>query len=63
MAKSSSFIADISYSEREQALRLRLRDAEYRYVEVPGEVYRAFTKAPSWGKYFNSEIRDGYDYE
>jgi hypothetical protein len=30
------------------------------YYEVPFEVYSGFCKAPSYGKYFNANIRDKY---
>jgi hypothetical protein len=32
----------------------------YKYVEVPPEVFDAFSAAPSRGRFFNAEIRGRY---
>ena len=35
----------------------------YRYANVSPDVYTAFSTAPSKGTFFNSEIRDAYEYQ
>jgi len=59
----STVIAAISYQAGTQVLEITfLSGAVYRYFRVPEEVYQAFKRARSKGKYFNRLIRERYEF-
>lgn len=60
----STAISRIEYAPETEALDIRFRDSGelYRYYGVPARVYDAFRKATSKGRFFNSHIRDRYDF-
>lgn len=60
----STAISRIDYDPGTKTLDVRFRDSGelYRYYDVPGRVYEAFRKAVSKGRFFNSHIRDRYDF-
>jgi hypothetical protein len=59
----STAIRFISYDEESQRLSVIFVTGRlYLYERVPKEVYEEFLSAPSRGSFFNSEIRDRYEY-
>lgn len=57
----SSFIVKMSWFEDGNILMLTFNTGSiWAYYEVPFEIYSGFCKAPSYGKYFNSNIRNVY---
>jgi len=59
----SSAIVRIAYSERGQKLFVTFSAGTYTYFDVPREVYEAFMAAASKGAFFNTRIRDRYDFK
>lgn len=60
----SSSIAAVGYDAAEQTLWVRfVNGATYRYRDVPPATYEDFMRAESKGRYFNSEIRDLYQFD
>ncbi len=57
----SSNLVEVSW-ENEQLLVTFKRGDRYRYEGVPIEQYNALVQAPSVGKFFMVEIKDGYPY-
>lgn len=60
----STAISRIEYDPGTQTLDIRFRPSGelYRYYDVPVRVYEAFRKAVSKGRFFNSHIRERYDF-
>lgn len=60
----STAISRIEYEPGTGALDVWFRDSGelYRYYDVPSRVHEAFRKAVSKGRFFNSHIRDRYDF-
>lgn len=59
----STAIADIKYDiARERLAVTFLTGRIYEYVDVPAEVAASFESAYSKGAFFNSYIRDRYDF-
>lgn len=62
-AMPSTAIRFISYDEDAERLSVTFVTGRlYLYERVPREVYEKFLSAPSRGSFFNSEIRDRYEY-
>lgn len=60
----SSFIVKMSWFEDGNLLMLTFATGSiWAYYDVPFEIYGAFCKAKSYGKYFNSNIRNVYKAE
>jgi hypothetical protein len=61
---TSSVIARIEYHLDDAALLVWFHAAggPYRYRDVPEDLYEALLSAPSIGGFFNSEIRDRYEF-
>jgi hypothetical protein len=60
----STAIRHISYDEEAHQLFVTFvpTGKTYVYFDVPHEVYEDFRAASSRGQFFNSHIRDNYDY-
>ncbi|WP_127126194.1 KTSC domain-containing protein [Georgenia sp. SYP-B2076] len=59
----SSTIVEVGYDPSSRTLELRFTGGRlYRYFDVPEQVFADMLAAPSKGRYFNREIRDGYRY-
>jgi KTSC domain-containing protein len=59
----STAIAGIQYdSDRQRLFVTFVTGRVYEYIDVPLYVVKAFRSAFSKGTYFNSYIRDRYDY-
>lgn len=57
----SSFIIKVSWYEDAEVLMVTFNTGSiWTYHEVPFEIYSALVKAPSHGKFFNSNIRNTY---
>jgi len=60
---SSSVLADIRYDHARERLTVTLATGRiYEYVDVPVEVAASFQSAFSKGTFFNTYIRDRYDF-
>ena len=59
----STAIANIKYDDRRNRLTVTFVTGRiYEYVDVPSEVAASFLSAVSKGTFFNSYIRDRYDF-
>ncbi len=59
----SSAVADINYDRARARLTVKFVTGRiYEYVDVPSEVAASFQSAFSKGTFFNSFIRDRYDF-
>ncbi|HMF22769.1 MAG TPA: KTSC domain-containing protein [Pseudolabrys sp.] len=56
-------IVDIGYDRKRERLTVTFASGRiYEYVDVPAEVAASFRSAFSKGTFFNSYIRDRYDF-
>ena len=63
MVMPSTAIRLISHDEATQRLSVTfVSGRRYLYERVPPHIYEAFVRASSLGTFFNSEIRDFYEY-
>ncbi len=61
--RESEAIEDISYDEARRRMRVTFRSGRvYDYLDVPPGEYQAFYDADSWGRHFNANIRNRYEY-
>ena len=62
---TSTLIAEVGYDPDYMKLLLRFRSngALYSYDDIPESVYDGLMSAESIGSYFNSNIRNSYEYE
>jgi KTSC domain len=59
----STAIADITYDRMRERLTVTFANGRtYEYVDVPAEVVASFQSAFSKGTFFNSYIRERYDF-
>lgn len=59
----STAIAKIEYDDQRERLTVTFVTGRiYEYVDVPSEVAASFQSAGSKGTFFNSYIRDRYDF-
>lgn len=59
----STAIANIAYNQTRERLTVTFVTGRiYEYVDVPSEVAASFKSAFSKGAFFNSYIRDRYDF-
>ena len=60
---ASSVISQIDYNAPGRELHVTFTSGRsYSYFGVPGEVYFQFCRAPSKGDFFNTLIRDRYEF-
>ncbi len=61
----SSAIKSIGYNEDKQLLEVEMLESGriYKYFDVPFEEYLDFMDAPSYGKFYSTNIRDKYEYK
>ena len=53
----------VGYDAQSQTLEIEFQSgAVYEYLGVPREVHQELMSAESKGQYFNSEIRDDYEF-
>jgi len=57
----SSCIDAIAYHEPLRFLDVMIKGREYTFMDVPPEVYEAFMKATSKGRFFNDIIKPRYE--
>jgi hypothetical protein len=63
-AVESTRVKSVGYKASRKILEIEFQSEEvYQYLDVPGIVYEGFCQARSKGQYFNSEIRDTYEFE
>jgi len=59
----STSLDSIGYDSAEQKLEVEFKHgAVYEYLDVPAEVFEAFLAADSKGSFFNSDIKNSYDF-
>lgn len=64
LTPSSSNIASISFDPDTDTLTVEFRDGDsYDYLNVPPQVYRAFTAAGSAGQYFIRHVKGRFPYD
>ena len=61
----STALEQVAYDSQAQVLRAKFREngRTYAYHDVPQEVYDGLLFADSLGAYFNTHIRDCFDFE
>lgn len=60
----SSVLHSVGYSDQTAVLEIQIQNGRiYRYYNVERDIYLELLEAPSFGRYFNDEIRDAYPYE
>ena len=53
----------VGYDRTDQVLEVEFQSGDiYQYLDVPPVIYEELSSAESKGKYFNSEIRDTYEF-
>jgi len=63
VAVESSTMVSVGYEKKGKILEIEFTSgAVYQYSAVPAAVHKALMQAESKGRYFNSEIRDTYNY-
>lgn len=64
VAVESSTMVSVGYEMKGRILEIEFTSgAVYPYLGVPVAVHKELMRAESKGRYFNSEIRDSYDYQ
>jgi KTSC domain len=59
----SSALTDVKYHDRTKLLEIRfVTGRTYQYLNVPKDVHERLMRAESKGLFFNTQIRDHYDY-
>ena len=59
----STTMRSIGYDRTEQVLEVEFQSGDiYQYLDVPPAIYKELSDAESKGQYFNSEIRDIYEF-
>jgi hypothetical protein len=62
-AVESTTMRSIGYDDRKQVLEVEFQSGRiYQYLEIPPAIYKELVDAESKGRYFNSEIRDSYEF-
>lgn len=60
----SSMLKSVSYDESEQSMIVEFHNGgEYKYKEVPIEVFNEMTAAQSEGKYFLANVKNKFECE
>jgi hypothetical protein len=60
----SNAISDVAYDQKRERLTVTFASGRvYEYVDVPAEVVASFQSAFSKGAFFNSYIRERYDFK
>ncbi len=64
VAVESSTMVSVGYEGKSRILEIEFTSgAVYQYLDVPAAVHKELMRAESKGRYFNGEIRDGYNYQ
>ena len=59
----SKTMRSVGYEARSRILEIEFQSgALYQYLEIPRKVHEELIRAESKGQYFNSEIRDDYEF-
>lgn len=60
----SSMLIYAEYDHDNKILIIEFKNnSEYKYIDVPVEIFDGLANASSAGKYFNSNIKDVYEFE
>jgi len=61
---SSTSINAVGYDPQTSTLEIEFKNGRvYRYLNVPPEIYEAFMHSDSHGQYFNTNIRDTFQFD
>lgn len=61
MPINSSWMTDVAYHKSLQIFEIKVKNGgEYRFNDVPEEVFKAFMESSSKGEFYNQHIRDKY---
>jgi hypothetical protein len=59
----STTMRSVGYDRTDQVLEVEFRSGDiYQYLDVPPAIHKELSSAESKGQYFNSEIRDTYEF-
>ena len=62
-AVESTTMRSVGYDQTNQVLEIEFHTGMiYQYPDIPLVIYKALLEAESKGRYFNSEIRDTYEF-
>lgn len=56
----SSFVQSAWYDRSGETMVLKLNDEYYQYCDLPADIWLDFSNAESFGKFYNSTIKDSY---
>lgn len=60
---ASSFIRGAWYDKQNRYLVMNIDGTYYNYCGVPEAVWEGFKESESYGRYFNSSIKESYEYK
>ena len=61
---NSTSISEVVYDDKKLSMLVVMRDgSNMQYHKVPPSVFDGWKQAPSAGKYYNSSVRDRYEWE
>ncbi len=59
----STTMQSVGYDQANQVLEIEFQSGMiYQYLDIPPAIYKELLEAESKGRYFNSEIRDSYEF-
>jgi hypothetical protein len=59
----STTMRSVGYNQTKQILEIEFQSGMiYQYLDIPPAIYKELLEAESKGRYFNSEIRDTYEF-
>jgi hypothetical protein len=59
----STTMRSVGYDQTNQVLEVEFQSGTiYQYLDIPPAIYKELWEAESKGRYFNSEIRDTYEF-
>lgn len=59
----STTMRSVGYNQAKQVLEIEFQSGMiYQYLDIPSAIYKELLEAESKGRYFNSEIRDTYEF-
>jgi len=62
-AMESTTMRSAGYDQKDQILEVEFQSGMiYQYLDIPPAIYKEFLESVSKGRYFNSEIRDTYEF-
>ena len=60
---ASTTMRSVGYDQAKQVLEIEFQSGViYQYLDIAPAIYKELVEAESKGRYFNSEIRDAYEF-